>query len=124
MISMNCMPPLASDESTTARLPAAKARMRKSARWNIGSATSQLDEDERHEQGDAAGDHADHEGVRPAHVGGAVGLDAVGDAGEHQGEAGGEGDVAEPVDARPVALADLVKLPERPDDAASGRRGC
>ena len=33
------MPPLAIAESSTARLPAAKARMRKSRRLNIGSAT-------------------------------------------------------------------------------------
>jgi hypothetical protein len=38
-----------------------------------------------HQQGEAAGDHADHEGVRPAHVGGAVGLDAVGDADQQHG---------------------------------------
>ena len=38
MMSMNCKPPLAMDESSTARLPAAKARMRSSRRLNIGSA--------------------------------------------------------------------------------------
>jgi len=39
MMSMNCMPLLAMDESSTARLPAAKARMRNRPRSNIGSST-------------------------------------------------------------------------------------
>ena len=39
MMSMNCRPPLAIDESSTARLPAAKARILKSRSSNIGSVT-------------------------------------------------------------------------------------
>src|SRR5256885_634553 len=39
MIRMNWRPPRAIAASSAARLPAAKARMRKRSRWNIGSST-------------------------------------------------------------------------------------
>ena len=39
MMSMNCIPLVASDDSSTARLPAANARIRKSFRLIIGSFT-------------------------------------------------------------------------------------
>ena len=83
---------------------------------------TRLDQHEGHQDGHAGGDHGQHEGVGPAHVGGTVGLDAVGDAGQEDRQAGGEGDVAQPVDAGAVTFAHLAQLQERPDDSGDADR--
>jgi hypothetical protein len=73
------------------------------------------------QQGQTPAEHLQHEGVPPAGEGTAVGLDPVGGAGEDHGQAGGEGEVAEPVDLGLDADADLLQpqvcpyRPENPD---------
>ena len=80
-----------------------------------------LDDDEGHQEEDAAGEQADHERVGPAHGVAAVGLDAVGDGDQDGRQADGEGDVPPPVDPTATLPACLTESgvgppgPEEPD---------
>jgi hypothetical protein len=72
---------------------------------------------EQHQQGQAATDHGDHEGVGPAHRLAAVGLDTVGNPDQKRRQTHGEGQVAGPVDLRVADRAQFFEAHVRPDRA-------
>ena len=81
-----------------------------------------LDVDEEREHDDAADEGGQHPRVGPAHVGTAVGLDAVGDADEDRDQADREGQVAPPVHLGVPALAEVMQFQVRPDGADDTER--
>ena len=74
-----------------------------------------LDAPERGQQHDAEAERGDHARVRPAHRVAVVRLDAVGDPDHHRDQAGGERDVAPPVDPRRLLRRQLAQAAARPD---------
>ena len=90
------------------RTPAVKARMRKSGRRNMGSATLVSMSAKATSRTTPVLSSAMTEGLSPAHGVAAVGLDTVGDADHDGDETQGEGDVARPVDTGAAAHAALL----------------
>ncbi len=80
-----------------------------------------LDHREHAEDDHPADQGGEHHRVRPTHGVAAVGLDPVGDPGQHGDQPDGEGDVAPPIDPGRMALAPLLELDVGPDRAETPR---
>ena len=76
-----------------------------------------LDDPEDGEDGDAAEDLGQHDRAGPAHGVPAVGQEPIGDADEDEDQAGGEGDVAQPVDGGGGAHTAVLELEIGPGGA-------